>query len=140
MVGSIFWPDRRIVPAWTDLLNGEAWAMDKTTSNKAVVGLADAIDALRKELITAAGQGKDQTMRFSIEPVELTVQVAVTKDVDGKIGWELIGVGGGYEKVMTQTLTLKLAPLWKKPDGTLTTDFTISSPSFTGDHIGQDEG
>lgn len=122
-----------------DLLDERHSPMDKVTSDRAVVGLADAIDALRKELLTAADKGKDQKMRFAIEPVELTVQVAVTKDIDGKIGWNLIGIGGGYEKVTTQTLTLKLAPLWTKPDGSVTKDFTIASPSFAGDTIGQDE-
>jgi Trypsin-co-occurring domain 2 len=107
--------------------------------DKAVVGLADAIEALRGELLAAAEAGQDHVMRFSIEPVELTVQVAVTKDANGKIGWAVIGAGGGYEQVTTQTLTLRLAPLWLLEDGTLTADFTISSPSFKGDHIGEDE-
>lgn len=96
----------------------------------AVIGLADAIDALRGELITAAGRGREQDMRFAIEPVELTVQVAATKDVNGKIGWHIFEAGGGYETVATQTLTLKLTPLWKRPDGTLTSDFAIASPAF----------
>lgn len=107
--------------------------------NDAVVGLADAIEALREELMDAAGRGKDQMMRFSLEPVELTVQVAVTKDANGKIGWKILELGGGLEKVTTQTLTLKLAPLWKGPDGGLTTDFTIASPSFGKDEFGPRE-
>ena len=36
-------------------------------------------------------------MQFSVEPIELTAQVAVTKEADGKIGWSLLGVGGSYE-------------------------------------------
>lgn len=69
--------------------------------DKAVVGLADAIEALRGELMTAAAAGEDQVMRFSIEPVELTVQVAVTKDANGKIGWAIFEAGAGYENVTT---------------------------------------
>lgn len=113
--------------------------MYKATNDKAVIGLADAITALRRELITAADEGKNETMRFAIEPMELTVQVAVTKDVDGKIGWDIFGVGGSYENVITQSLTLKLAPVWQTPDGSLTTDFTIASVAAGGDTIGQGE-
>lgn len=104
--------------------------------DKAVVGLADAIEALREELMAAAAAGEDQVMRFSIEPVELTVGIAVTKDANGKIGWAILEAGGGYEQVATQTLTLRLAPLWLREDGTLPSDFAISSPVFPDEVIG----
>lgn len=105
--------------------------------DKAVVGLTEAIEALRGELMTAAAAGGDQAMRFSIEPVELTVQVAVTKDAKGKIGWAIFQAGGRYENVTTQTLTLRLAPLWLREDGTLTSDFAISSPVPLEEVIGR---
>lgn len=108
--------------------------------DKAVVGLADAIEALRGELMAAAAAGEGQVMRFSIEPVELTVQVAATKDANGKIGWAIFEAGGGYENVTTQTLTLRLAPLWQREDGTLTSDFAISSPVFPEEVIGPRRG
>jgi hypothetical protein len=108
--------------------------MDQT-----MVGLAEAIEALRQELTVAAAWGQDQQMRFTIEPIELVVEVAVTKDANGKIGWQILEAGGGYEKVTTQTLTLKLAPLWKNPDGTLTSDFAIAAPTFTEDFITPDK-
>ncbi|MHA7191942.1 trypco2 family protein [Arthrobacter sp. MDT2-16] len=108
--------------------------------DKVVVGLADAIEALRGELLTAAVAGEDQAMRFSVEPVELTVQVAVTKDANGKVGWTIFGAGGGYEHVTTQTLTLRLAPLWQCDDGTLTSDFAISSRVSPGEVIGPRRG
>lgn len=103
---------------------------------KAVVGLAEAVESLRAELLTAVEAGKDQPMQFSLEPIELTAQVAVTKDANGTIGWHLLGIGGSYESASTQTLTLKLAPVWKKPDGTLERDFTIASSGPAGDVIG----
>jgi hypothetical protein len=108
--------------------------------DKALVGLADAIEALRGELMTAAAAGEGQAMRFSIEPVELTVQVAVTKDANGKIGWAIFEAGGGYENVTTQTLTLRLEPLWLREDGTLTSDFAISSPVSPDEVIGPRRG
>lgn len=98
----------------------------------AVVGLADAIEALREELISAMERGENQVMRFSLEPLELTIQVAVTKKTSGKVGWMVVEAGGGYEKLATQTLT----PLWMQEDGTLTNDFAIASPAFEGDVIG----
>ena len=81
-------------------------------------------ESLRAELTKAVEAGKDQPMQFSVDPIELTAQVAVTKGADGKIGWNLLGLGGSWESASTQTLTLKLTPVWKKPDGTLERDFT----------------
>ncbi|WP_460656586.1 trypco2 family protein [Kribbella endophytica] len=105
--------------------------------DKAVIGLADAIDALRTELISAIDTGLDERMRFSIEPVELSIQVGVTKDANGKIGWKVIELGGSYESSTTQTLTLKLAPMWRLPDGTLTRDFTVASVGTAEESFGQ---
>jgi hypothetical protein len=107
-----------------------------TDGTKATVGLAEAVESLRAELMKAVEAGKDQPMQFSVEPVELTAQVVVTKEANGKIGWHLLGVGGSYESASTQTLTLKLAPAWKKPDGTLERDFTIASAGLADDVIG----
>ena len=50
------------------------------------------MESLRAELMKAVEAGKDQPMQFSVEPVELTAQVAVTKEADGKIGWSLLGI------------------------------------------------
>jgi hypothetical protein len=107
-----------------------------TGGAKVIIGLAEAVESLRAELMRTVEAGKDQPMQFSVEPVELTAQVAVTKEADGKIGWNLLGIGGSWESASTQTLKLRLAPVWKKPDGTLERDFTIASASPAGDVIG----
>jgi len=109
-----------------------------TDGAKAVVGLAEAVESLRAELMKAVEAGKDKPMQFSVEPIELTAQVAVTKGADGKIGWHLLGVGGSYGSASTQTLKLKLAPVWKRPDGTFERDFTIASAGPAGDTFGPD--
>jgi Trypsin-co-occurring domain 2 len=101
-----------------------------------LVGLADAIEALRDELMVAIMRSKDKPMRFALEPIELAVQAVVTKDANGKIGWNILGVGGKYETARTQTVTLKLSPLWQKTDGTLTSDFAIASVGAGGDTVG----
>jgi hypothetical protein len=106
--------------------------------DKAVVGLADAIEALRAELTKAIDKGKDKRMRFSIEPIELSIQVGVTKDASGKVGWMVLEVGGSFETATTQTLTLRLAPLWQLPDGTVTSSPTIASAGEAGDRFGEE--
>jgi Trypsin-co-occurring domain 2 len=103
---------------------------------EAVIGLAAAIEGLRSELMAAVAEGRDQQMQFRLEPVELTAQVAATKEANGKIGWKIFGLGGSYETAATQTLTIRLAPVWKSDDGTLTTDFTIAAITSAGDRIG----
>lgn len=100
------------------------------------VGLADAIAALRKELLAAMGEGKDAAMRFRLAPVELSLQVAVTKEAGGKIGWHVLGLGGSYTSATTQTLALRLEPVWRKGDGTYTSDFTIADQGVESSHFG----
>ena len=107
-----------------------------TDGAKVIVGLSEAVESLRAELMKAVEAGKDRPMQFSVEPIEQIPQVAGTKDANGKIGWNLLGLGGSYESATTQTLTLKLTPVWKKPDGTLERDFTIASAGTADDVIG----
>jgi len=106
----------------------------------ALVGLADAIEALRDELTDAMVRGENEPMRFALEPIELTVQAVITKDVNGKIGWKVLEVGGSYEAARTQTVTLRLSPLWETADGVLTRDFAISTAGAAGDIVGQHDG
>ena len=101
-----------------------------------VVGLAAAIEALRAELTDAVSKGWDQHVQFRMDPIELTVRAAVTKEADGKVGWSVLGLGGSYESATTQTLTLRLTPVWKTADNVLTTDFTIASAGPAGDTFG----
>ena len=94
-----------------------------------VVGLADAIEALRAALTDAAHRGDGQPMQFEVQPVELTVQAVITKDANGKVGWGALGIGGSYESAVTQTLKLQLTPLWRRPDGTLRRKVVIADPA-----------
>ena len=43
-----------------------------TDGAKVIVGLAEAVESLRAELMRAVEAGKDQPMQFSVEPIELT--------------------------------------------------------------------
>jgi hypothetical protein len=100
------------------------------------VGLAEAVAALRQELLIAIDEGADAGMRFRVEPIELSLQVAVTKEGSGKIGWQVLGLGGSYSSATTQTLTLRLTPLWRSDDGSYTTDFAIAGQTAQEPHFG----
>jgi hypothetical protein len=106
------------------------------TTQKHIVALADAIEALRAALTEAVNRGKGQGMQFGVEPIELTLQAVVTKDASGKIGWGALGVGGSYESAITQTLTLKLQPLWRMEDGSIVRDFIVADQSSVPQHFG----
>lgn len=101
-----------------------------------VIGLADAIDALRSELAEAIARGAGQPMRFQVEPIELAVQAVITKDAGGRIGWGALGVGASYQSATTQTLTLKLKPMWQASDGTLTADPLIADQTTERQEFG----
>ena len=80
-----------------------------------VIGLADAIDALRAELIRAWSGGKNQPLRFKPSPVELTVQVAVTSSGKGNVGvrrLQLFELGGSVsrESAVTQNSEADAGP------------------------------
>jgi hypothetical protein len=99
------------------------------------VGLTDAIAPMRNELLTAMEEGSDARMQSRLAPIELSLQVAVTKEAEGKIGWQVLGLGGSYASVTTQTLALRLEPVRPKGDGSCTSDVAVAdqgaqSPRF----------
>jgi hypothetical protein len=91
-----------------------------------LIGLAAAIATLRQELLRAGESGEGSDMRFRISSIDVSLQVAATKEGSGKIGWTILGLGASYESATTQTLRLTLEPLWRKPDGSYTSDFAVS--------------
>jgi Trypsin-co-occurring domain 2 len=93
----------------------------------AIVNLSDAIDGLRQEFTDAIAKAGNSPMLFEVGSVDLTVEAAVSTDANGKIGWHIFGVGASHERSNTQTLTLKLTPMWRKPDGSYDRNFAISS-------------
>jgi len=78
------------------------------------------------ELLRAIDAGSDPRMRFKLAPIELSLQVAVTHEASGKIGWQVLGLGGSHESATTQTLTLRLEPMWRQEDGSYGADFLIA--------------
>jgi len=97
--------------------------MTQGNSEPDTVELADAIDALREALVRAWWDGQRSRVRFRVEPVELTVQVGVTRTGKGSAGikWNVLTLGGerSRESAVTQTLRLRLAPLIFDEQGNL---------------------
>jgi hypothetical protein len=85
------------------------------------VDLSDAIAALRRDLTEAWWDGRSERVRFKAEPVELTVQVGVTRTGKGQAGvkWHILALGGekSREATSSQTLRLRLAPVLYGGDG-----------------------
>jgi hypothetical protein len=83
--------------------------------------LSDAIEALRDDLAKAWWDGQHNRVRFKVEPVELTVQVGVTKTGEGSAGikWHILALGGSrkHETTATQVLKLRLQPQFYDADG-----------------------
>lgn len=109
---------------------------------KDVVGLADAIGALRDELVHAWSSSQEQRLRFKPAPVELTVQVAVTSSGTGRAGirWWLVELGGevSRESVMTQILKLSLEPVMYDEQGR-PRDLLISDVDAEAQRTGRDD-
>jgi hypothetical protein len=107
-----------------------------------VVGLADAIGALRDELMQAWTSGQNERLRFKPRPVELTVQVAVTRAGSGRAGirWWLVELGGEVSRgsAMTQTLKLSLDPVMYDEHGR-PTDVLISGTDAEADNEDGDQ-
>ena len=105
-------------------------------SGDAIIGLADALDALRAELSHAVDNAAGGRMQFRLDPIELTVEAAVTRDANGSIGWKILEFGASRSTESTQTLKLKLTPLWRDSSGALRSDFTVADQSAEQPHFG----
>lgn len=79
------------------------------------VGLPEAIESLRADLTQTWWDGQRRRVRFRVEPVELTVQVGLTRTTKGTAGvkWYVLAINGekAKETVTTQTLKLRLMPV-----------------------------
>jgi hypothetical protein len=87
------------------------------------IDLSEAIDALRAALMTAWWDSRGQRIRFKLEPVELTVQVGVTRSGKGSAGirWQVLSLGAerSRQSTATQTLRLRLSPMFFDAHGKL---------------------
>ena len=103
---------------------------------RGAVGLRDAIEALRTELSGAMLSGGGEGLLFELEPIELTLQVTASDEGGGKISWKIVEANVGRASEVVQTLKLVLSPVWKRPDGTILTDFKIAYTELPPDSTG----
>lgn len=101
-------------------------------------GLVEAINALRADLALAMTDAGNEDIKFKVEPVEITLQVAVTKGADAKIGWRVLGVGAKYDSTRTHTMKVKLTPSVLGSDGKLR-DLTVSEASELRPNFGEND-
>lgn len=89
------------------------------------VPLSDAIEALRSTLEAAMAAGAGRQLRFEAEPIELTLEVAVTKASTGQAGikWWLVSAGAeiNREMISTQSIKLTLSPVTTNEAGVSST-------------------
>lgn len=85
------------------------------------IRLAEAIQALRRELQEAMTSDGEAWLRFEPACIELTVETEVTTAGEGSLGvkWLLIEAGAeaSHQRRATQTITLKLTPKSFSSDG-----------------------
>ena len=77
-------------------------------------------------------------MRFRLAPVELSLQIAVTNEAGGKIGWKVPGLRGSYTCAAAQMSALRLGPVWREDDGSYTSDVTIAGQARSHHVSGHD--
>jgi hypothetical protein len=83
------------------------------------IPLADAISALRQEIIAAAESGRGKQVRFKVESLELELQVAASKEagVDGGIRFWVISIGGKTAKTTERTHSVKISLVPRTAEG-----------------------
>jgi hypothetical protein len=76
------------------------------------VPLADAIRALRRELLAAVREGEDKEVRFALGPIELEFQVEVAQEagVEGGVKFWVISAGGTGSRRSEITHAVRLTP------------------------------
>lgn len=85
------------------------------STEKPDIPLAQVIEDLRAELLSALQSGAGAELQFRLKPIELELQLAVTKNGQANAGvkfWVLeFGAKGSMESAVTHTLKLTLEPM-----------------------------
>ncbi|MCC5646212.1 hypothetical protein LC607_25450 [Nostoc sp. CHAB 5824] len=87
-------------------------------SNENPIGLTELIQKVKKELLAAAittsHNLEESIPLFSVDSVELELQVTVKKDVKGGVKVYVLEAGGGASRDDVQKVKVTLSPLLKK--------------------------
>ncbi|GHB84903.1 hypothetical protein GCM10010347_64780 [Streptomyces cirratus] len=83
------------------------------------IGLADAVAAVRDELLEAAARGAGQEINFAVGPVEMEFEVELRADAKAKAGFRVWAVTAeteaGLSRGRTHRVSFTLTP--RNPDG-----------------------
>ncbi len=77
------------------------------------IGLSDAIQELRAELVAAMTAGAGEPIQFPIAKMTVELQIVATKGVDGKAGFRVpvidveLGGGANWQRENMQTVTIE---------------------------------
>jgi hypothetical protein len=88
---------------------------DMVESNKASIGLSEAIQGLREELVAAMAAGAGEPIQFPIAKMTVELQTVATKGADGKAGFRIpvieieLGGGANWQRENTQTVTIEFS-------------------------------
>ena len=80
------------------------------------IGLTDAINMLRAEVLNAHAAAADSLVQFPVESLTLELQVVATRSADGKAGFSIpfvnveLGGSAGWQWENTQTVTVTFGP------------------------------
>jgi len=83
-------------------------------SDKNGIGLADLINKIKHELLSLETDEKENVPLFSVDEVELELQVTVTKEAGGGLSIQVIQLGARLERYDVQTVRVTLTPLLEK--------------------------
>jgi hypothetical protein len=118
----------RVLPSWLRIRGGVllCWANAGMVPECATefeeevlvdgIGLAEAIEMLRAEVLAAQTKAAGAAVRFPVETLTVQLKVGLTKLADGKVGFKVpfvgaeLGASAGLHQETTQTVTLVLGP------------------------------
>jgi hypothetical protein len=104
------------------------------------IELADAVAALRDELLTAAARGVSPDLAFAVGPVELEFAVELRTDARAKAGFKAWVVSAdaeaGVARAQTHRVTLTLKPQ-RRDGGDLMVSGAPGRPEGPGDSSGR---
>ena len=86
--------------------------MSKTHTNLHGLGLAEAVQALRADLLAAQQDPAHPDIRFPIREITIKLQVGAVRTADGRAGFRVpvvdldLGGSGGWRREELQTITV----------------------------------
>jgi Trypsin-co-occurring domain 2 len=105
------------------------------------IELADAVAAVRDELLAAAASGVGQEVEFVVGPIELEFAVELRKDAKTKAGFKAWVVSGDVEAGASRTerhrVTVSLTPRRAGGADLLVSGDRPDGPGDVSEHIGR---